>query len=309
MKPSVAARTRWSVLLLSLLAIVLLCPAAASPQAPEVSVELSLVLSRVIGERVSDLVLPGDTLLDIAFRNRVGFEALSRLNPDVDTWIPVPGTVLQVPTQVILPQVKARGLVINIPEMRLFDFTVGDDPEIFPAAVGDPDDPTPTGDFQVGEKRSDPVWYVPKSMQEEKPGLPASIPAGPTNPLGSRWMRISETSYGIHGTNTRWSIGREATHGCVRLFESDIQKLFARTPEGTPLQIIYQPYKWGLDRSQILFEAHPDRYGHVSEPFVSALDPIRRLGLLDRVDIFRVQQAISESRGVPIVVGTLPPPL
>jgi L,D-transpeptidase ErfK/SrfK len=118
-------------------------------------------------------------------------------------------------------------------------------------------------------------------------------------------MRIGWTSYGIHGTNSRWSIGREATHGCVRLYESDIQELFSRTPEGTPLQIVYQPYKWGRDQSRILFEAHPDRYGLVVDPVDAALGPIRELGLLDRINLSRVRQAIKEARGIPIPVGTL----
>lgn len=263
-------------------------------------------LPRAIGTPLFDLVEPEDTLLDIAVKHAVGFEALSRLNPEVDVWIPVPGTVVQIPSQALLPHVALEGLVINIPEMRLFDFTVEGGPVFFAAAVGDPDDPTPRGVFQIRDKRIDPIWSVPKSIREEKPHLPDQVPAGPANPLGSRWMRIGWSSYGIHGTNTRWSIGREATHGCVRLYERDIQALFERTPEGTPLQIVYQPYKWGRNEAQILFEAHPDRYNLVPESVDAALGPIRELGLLDRVDISRVRQAIEEALGIPIPVGTLP---
>jgi L,D-transpeptidase ErfK/SrfK len=259
-----------------------------------------------VGLPSSDLVAPGDTLLDVAFRNRVGFEALSNLNPDVDTWIPVPGTVVQIPSQAILPNARAKGLVINIPEMRLFDFTVDGGPQVVAAAVGDIEDPTPTGGYQITDKRIDPTWYVPKSIREERPELGGQMPPGPENPLGSRWMRIGGSSYGIHGTNTRWSIGREATHGCVRLFEDDIQQLFGRTPEGTPLRIVYQPFKWGHDHSRILFEAHPDRYARIPDRLAEALKPIQDAGLMAHVDIEKVQRAIDESRGIPIVVGKLP---
>jgi L,D-transpeptidase ErfK/SrfK len=265
-------------------------------------------LRRVLGEPRSDLVMPGDTLLDVAYRNGLGFESLARRNPGVDTWLPAPGTIVELPTQTILPDVEAEGLVINVPEMRLFDFTVEAGPEVFAVAVGDADDPTPLGDFRVGEKRIDPVWTVPVSIREEKPGLPEQVPPGPENPLGTRWLRIGTTSYGIHGTDIRWSIGRQATHGCVRLYEHDIRRLFERTPEGTRLQIVYQPFKWGRDGSRILFEAHPDLYQRTPARFAAALAPVRELGLLERVDLVLVWRTVKDSRGVPIVVGTLPPP-
>ena len=285
--------------------VAVVLPGAASE--PQRIADSPRELARVVGRESSELIQPGDTLLDVAFRNGVGFEAVARLNPDVDTWIPDPGTVVDVPSRTILPIVDEEdGLVINVPEMRLFDFTVENGPNVMAAAVGDPEDPTPIGDFRIRDKRVDPIWYVPKSIREEKPELPAQVPAGPGNPLGSRWMRIGESSYGIHGTHTRWSIGREATHGCVRLYESDIQKLFSRIPEGARLRLVYQPYKWGVDGSRIFFEAHPDRYNRIPDPLAAALAPIRKLGLLERIDVERVWNAIEQARGEPIVVGTLP---
>lgn len=261
------------------------------------------------GEARSVLVELEDTLLDIAYRQRVGYEALMRLNPDVDPWIPNPGTVVQLPSRYILPDVPPEGLVINVPEMRLFDFTVESPPEVIAAAVGDADDPTLLGEFRVGRKRIDPVWRVPKSIREEKPGLPAQVPPGPDNPLGSRWMTIGQTSYGIHGTNIRWSIGRQATHGCVRLYEEDIRRLYDRVPEGTPIRIVYQPFKWGAEGGRIYFEAHPDIYGRIASPLEAALALPRSLGLLGRVDVDLVWHAVEEARGAPIAVGTLPEPV
>jgi L,D-transpeptidase ErfK/SrfK len=119
-------------------------------------------------------------------------------------------------------------------------------------------------------------------------------------------MRIGDTAYGIHGTNVRWSIGRLATHGCVRLYERDIQELFARTPEGTPLTLVYQPYKWGRDGRTLLFEAHPDLYDRTPARLAAALVLPRALGLLPFVDVEAVWQAVEASRGEPVPVGTLP---
>jgi L,D-transpeptidase ErfK/SrfK len=263
-------------------------------------------LMPVIGEGGTDLVMPGDTLLDVAYRNRIGFRALVRLNPTVDTWLPQPGVVVRLPSRIVLPDVEPEGLVINVPEMRLFDFTVEGGPEVISVAVGDADDPTPTGEFRVGEKRVDPAWTVPESIRAEKPDLPEVVLPGPDNPLGSHWMRIGRSSYGIHGTNIRWSIGREATHGCVRLYEDDMGRLFERTPEGTRLQIVYQPFKWGRDGSNIVLEAHPDIYQRVPDPLAAALGLIREVGLLEVVDVEQVLQTIEDARGVPVVVGRAP---
>ena len=295
-----------SLFVLALCALGTSLPAHTAPQTRSADPELA----GLIGEPSADLVEPGDTMLDIAYRHRVGFEALSNLNPDVDTWIPVPGTVVRIPSQLIPPEAVPEGLVINIPEMRLFDYTVDPAPLVLAVAVGDPEDPTPTGDFVIRDKRVDPVWNVPSSILKERPELRAQVPPGPSNPLGNRWLRIGRTAYGIHGTNTRWSIGRESTHGCVRLYPAEIERLFDRVPEGTRLQILYQPFKWGQnpDRNdrRIFFEAHPDRYARFPHPLETALETIRRAGLIDHVDLNAVRRTLTEARGVPIAVGTLP---
>ena len=85
-------------------------------------------------------------------------------------------------------------------------------------------------------------------------------------------MTIGTTSYGIHGTNVRWSIGREATHGCLRLYEDEIERLYERVPEGTRIQIVYQPWKWGRDGRLLLLEVHPDPYG-IAPDRLQAFDP------------------------------------
>ncbi len=276
---------------------------AAAPGKPVVG---SGRLRPILGEPRTVMIADGDTLLDIAYRDRLGYQAVARLNPNVDIWVPDPGTIVRLPTQLVLPDVTEEGIVINVPEMRLFDFTVENGPEVLAVAIGDAADPTLLGDFRVGEKRVDPVWNVPKSIREEKPELPAQVPPGPDNPLGRRWMTVGQTSYGIHGTNVKWSIGRESTHGCVRLYEDTIERLYERTPKGTRLQIVYQPYKWGSDGEHVYFEAHPDIYGLLLDHLATALAVPRALGILYAIDIERVWQTLEEARGVPVPVGRLP---
>ena len=263
-------------------------------------------LARVVGAPQSDLVEAGDTLLDLAFRQRLGFERVVRMNPGVDPWIPDPGTVVHLPTQHVLPEVPERGLVVNVPEMQLYDFTRPGDTEIFAVAIGDEMDPSLVGEFRIGRKREKPAWHVPKSILAEKPELPPVVPPGPDNPLGDHWMTIGTTSYGIHGTNNRWSIGREATHGCLRLYNDDVARLYARTPEGTPLRLVYQTVKLGRLGAEIWIEAHPDRYGRDPERLANALGRLAQLGLMADVDVGALRRAVDEARGEPIAIGRVP---
>jgi L,D-transpeptidase ErfK/SrfK len=281
------------------LALAGVCAAKTPPPAPR--------LQPVLGAERSVLVEPGDTLLDVAYRERLGFEAVVRMNPGVDEWIPEAGTVVRLPTRFLLPDAPADGLVLNVPELRLYDFRAGPEPHVYAVAVGDAEDPTPVGQYKVGNKRTDPVWTVPASIRAEKPELPARVPPGPDNPLGRFWMTIGNTSYGLHGTNIRWSIGRLATHGCVRFYEDDIERLYARTPPGTRLRIVYQPFKWGRDGDALLLEAHPDLYARLADPLSVALAVPSALGLLSALDLEGVARTVVTARGEPVRVGTIPP--
>jgi L,D-transpeptidase ErfK/SrfK len=143
-------------------------------------------LPAVVGEASSDIVEDADdTILDIAYRHRLGFDRVTRMNPQIkNVWIPDPGTVVHLPTEHILPDPPWRGLIINVPEMQLYDFTVKDEPEVFAIAIGDEEDPSLYGEFKVGKKRTQPAWHVPKAILAERPDLPAVVPPGPDNPLG-----------------------------------------------------------------------------------------------------------------------------
>ena len=213
---------------------------------------------------------------------------------------------MRLPTRYILPDADEEGPRGEHPGDAPVRLHGQNGPEVFALAVGDQSDRSILGEFRVGAKRENPAWRVPASIRAEKPELPAEVPAGPDNPLGSRWITIGKTSYGIHGTNVRWSIGREATHGCLRLYEDEIQRLFARVREGTRIQILYEPIKWGRDNDRIYLEAHPDLYG-LQPDRLAALEVPRALGLLDALDLDAVLSTIEEARGIPVPVGTLPP--
>lgn len=263
-------------------------------------------LRPVRGRERTHVVEAGQTLHDVAWQYRLGYEALARLNPALDPWLLAPGTKVRLPTRYVLPVVEQTGLVVNLPEMRLFDFTRTGAIDVHAVAIGDPEDPTPIGRFTIGAKRKDPWWKVPAGIRARDPGLPPLVRPGEDNPLGSRWMTLGRSTYGLHGTNVRWSIGRGSTHGCVRLYEDVIVDLFERVPSGTPVTLIYETVKWGTNGKALFVEVHPDIYGRQPEPWPIALALPRRLGILDRIDLDRLKQAVEASAGVPVRVGELP---
>ena len=281
----------------------LLLLAAAAPSLPE--------LPPVLGAESWEYTHEKDTLLDVAARSSVGIIPLMALNPDVDVWIPPPNTRVRLPTDYVLPDAPHEGLVINIPEMRLYDYTRDKSaPTVLAVAVGDITDPTPVQDTRVGQKRIDPVWTVPESIRAERPDLPAVVPAGPDNPLGDRWLTLGASSYGIHGTNNLWSIGREATHGCIRLYNADMRALFERTPTGTKVRVIYQPVKLGQRDGLLFLEVHPDNYDRDPDPLPALLARLIALevtGVIDgsTMDEPTIRRVVTEARGIPVRIGRL----
>jgi lipoprotein-anchoring transpeptidase ErfK/SrfK len=102
-------------------------------------------------------------------------------------------------------------------------------------ATGQPVYPTPLGDFTIATKERDPWWNPPDS---DWAAGASPIPPGPGNPLGTRWMGLSEPLIGIHGTPDSASIGYSASHGCIRMRISDAEWLFERVKVGTPVFIV-----------------------------------------------------------------------
>ena len=108
---------------------------------------------------------------------------------------------------------------------------------VFGVATGQSRYPTPLGRWHVVVKWRNPWWYPPDSdwAKGEKP-----IPPGPGNPLGTRWMGLSASGVGIHGTPDDASIGYSASHGCIRMHISDAEWLFNHVTIGTTVFIVSQ---------------------------------------------------------------------
>jgi lipoprotein-anchoring transpeptidase ErfK/SrfK len=143
-------------------------------------------------------------------------------------------------TRSVDPKVTAdqlgKTIEINLSTNRLTFYDGLKVRKVYPVATGQPSFPTPQGAWAVVAKRVNPTWTNP-AKDGWGADLPASIPPGPGNPLGTRAMSLNASGILIHGTYASGSIGRYASHGCIRMFLSDVEALFPQVPMGTPVLI------------------------------------------------------------------------
>jgi L,D-transpeptidase ErfK/SrfK len=251
------------------------------------------------------VVQKDETLLDIAKQYDLGFNEMADLYPHLDPWIPPRGTQLLIPTCWILPETRKVGIILNLAELRLYYFLSGNRVRTYPVGIGDEGLTTPTGSFQITEKRLHPTWYIPASLQK-KYGAKTMAP-GPDNPLGDYWMRLGNTPYGIHGTSNPWTIGRLATHGCIRLYHEDIASLFEQVPIGTSVRIVYEPVKLGILGDRIYVEVHPDIYKKIPNLHTHAYQRLIARKLIKKVDLEKVNAALRRKDGLPHEIGKQAP--
>ena len=214
----------------------------------------------VIGSTQTYVTKSQDTLLDVQRVYDVGYAELVAANQTVDPWLPGAGTRVVIPTRFILPPAPRIGIVINLGERRLYYFhpdrkTV----ETFPIGVAVDGAHTPAGLTSIVAKEKNPAWYPPPSIRAEEPELPAVVPPGPDNPLGDYALRLGWANFLIHGTNKPDGVGRNVSHGCIRLYPEDIERLFAEVPVGTPVRVLDQSLLTAWSEGQLFVALHPSK--------------------------------------------------
>ena len=128
----------------------------------------------------------------------------------------------------VFAETSTRRLVISIPDRKLALFEDGRVVKVYPIAVGKQSTPSPNGSFHIATKVVKPTWYQPGKV----------VGPGPANPLGTRWMGLGYKGYGIHGTNRPRSIGKAASHGCIRMRVPDVEELFELVRVGDPVDLV-----------------------------------------------------------------------
>jgi lipoprotein-anchoring transpeptidase ErfK/SrfK len=130
------------------------------------------------------------------------------------------------------PQVETsvavgRVIVVSIPDRKLVLMENGAAKRVYPVAVGKSSTPSPAGQYTIVRRVSNPTYSHHGKV----------VAPGPKNPVGSRWMGLSTKGYGIHGTNEPNSIGKAASHGCIRMGNADLEELFALVQVGDAVEI------------------------------------------------------------------------
>jgi lipoprotein-anchoring transpeptidase ErfK/SrfK len=121
----------------------------------------------------------------------------------------------------------SRRIVVSFPDRKLALLEGSAVVKIYDIAVGKPSTPSPSGEFQIVNHIANPTWYGPDKV----------VGPGAGNPVGTRWMGLSVKGYGIHGTNAPGSIGKAASHGCIRMRNRDVEELFELVGVGVAVEL------------------------------------------------------------------------
>lgn len=258
-----------------------------------------------------------DTFVDLARKHDLGFVELRAANPFVDPWMPGEGVELILPARHLFPDAPKDGIVINLPEMRLYAFVHGDKPPTTHAiGVGRVGLETPLGTTKVRAKAIGPSWRPTQRMRSEDPSLPAVIKPGADNPLGTHALYLDWPAYAIHGTNRPFGIGRRVSSGCIRVYPEKIVTLFDKIDVGTKVTVVNQPVKAGWIGDQLYLEVNPtldqssrvEEEGGYSDYLLSEKDMAILLKAAGdkkaNINWQRVRDVVRKREGYPIVIAS-----
>ena len=276
----------------------------------------------LIGRVQVTTAVHADTFVDLSRRFNVGYEELVRANPGIDPWLPGEGRRIVLPTAFILPNAPREGVIINVAAMRLFYFPkpqAGEPQTIytFPIGIGRVGWKTPEGTTKIVRKAKNPIWRpgagVRAEHRENGEILPAVVPAGPDNPLGTRAMYLGWPSYLIHGTNKPAGVGLRSSHGCIRLFPEDVELLYEMVKPGEKVTVVNQPFVFGWQGDVLhlqafdVLEDDPRDWRNATKRLLSRnlADKIeRRLReRREQVDWEAVRRLAHDPHGVPVPIA------
>ena len=151
------------------------------------------------------------------------------------TWMAGNLAMAAMTTMVLAAQANAqdavkRAIVVSLEDHKLALVEEGQVKKVYTVAVGKPSTPSPVGTFTIERRVANPTYQHNGKI----------VPPGPRNPVGTRWMGLSKHGYGIHGTNEPDSIGKSASHGCIRMAKADLEELYPLVAEGDTVELIGQ---------------------------------------------------------------------
>ena len=301
----------------SLITLLLLSSLGALNSARAMDYPLPPAGSRLIGQNQTYTIQEGDNKLQtIARRFNTAAQVILETNNTIAPVNPAPGTVITIPSQMLLPDTPREGIVVNLAELRLYYFPPGQNiVQVFPLGIGQLGLETPVTTTRVSQKIPNPTWTPTPGIRarslEQGIKLPPVVPAGPNNPLGRFALRlgVGNGEYLIHGTSAPDSVGLRVSSGCMRMNAPDIKALFEQVRVGTRVQIINEPVK---------FSVEPDgkRYIEVHRPLAQVegenpqVSPITHsadfAAFVSQAgsDKALIDKALSRRAGIPVIVSS-----
>ncbi|HCH0658687.1 TPA: L,D-transpeptidase family protein [Enterobacter asburiae] len=301
----------------SLITLLLLSSLGALNSARAMDYPLPPAGSRLIGQNQTYTIQEGDNKLQtIARRFNTAAQVILETNNTIAPVNPAPGTVITIPSQMLLPDTPREGIVVNLAELRLYYFPPGENiVQVFPLGIGQLGLETPVTTTRVSQKIPNPTWTPTPGIRarslEQGIKLPPVVPTGPNNPLGRFALRlgVGNGEYLIHGTSAPDSVGLRVSSGCMRMNAPDIKALFEQVRVGTRVQIINEPVK---------FSVEPDgkRYIEVHRPLAQAegenpqVSPITHSADFATFvsqagsDKALIEKALSRRAGIPVIVSS-----
>lgn len=209
-----------------------------------------------------------DSVVSVQTKYDVGYNAVENANPQLDMRRSFPkGSVVSIPSQHLLPNGERKGIVINLPEMRMYYYPEGShDVFTYPIGIGKIGKTIPITDTYITRKTINPTWTPPEDIREfnleQGIVLPEKMGPGPDNPLGPYAIYMKIPTYLIHSTIFPESVGKRASFGCIRMYESDIKSFFPSISKGIPVVISNSPVKVGWQDNRLYAEVNPGLEEH-----------------------------------------------
>lgn len=252
----------------------------------------------------------GDNLYTLSKKFNIRYKTLLAMNNTTSPYLLIGQKVII--DKSMKPTVSFDdGIVVNIPEKKLYHFYNGQLQKTYPVSVGLPDPKwqTPVGNYKISYKVKDPIWKVPLSIQKEMAErgqvVKKEVPAGPGNPLGKWWMALAG-GLGIHSTNAPLSVGYSVSHGCIRMKPNGAAELWHKAPTNTPVKLIYQPVKLSIDdNNKIFMEVYRDIYGKTPDLSKYTKNMINEYNLQNHVDWNKINYALKNKRGVSVPISKI----
>lgn len=270
--------------------------------------------SDLFGELGAYKTTPDDTLLKVAEMNKLGFAELVAANPGIDSWLPGPDVVLVLPTMHLLPGGKRTGIVINLPEQRLYQFLPDGRVQSFPVVFGNSVCELDPGQTVIKQRRRKPSWRPTAAVRARRPDLPVVVPPGPRNPLGKYALDLALPGKIIHGAQRPFSDRGGEGHGCIQLYTDDMALLYDASRKGIEVAVIDQPIKLGWSDSELYLEAHPTREQGADLSGFRRMRYVQTQGFdallaeaagsdLDRVDLVLARKLLRDRKGIPVKIS------